>query len=211
MRCFAALAMVLEIVVARGCTTLHAETAKDHRPATIRIYNYAQVPASILDEAARGAAAIFEVAGLLSQWRLCTIRQSPDDLEDAGCEGIPGTNEFAVRVNRGPQIAADLRQAPDVLGYAVVLERRGFVATVHSARVLALARRAGVDPAALMARVMAHEVGHLLLGTNEHAIRGLMRADWKLHSWSMSEHSDWMFSADEVLRIRQRAQMTARN
>lgn len=211
MRHFAALVLVLEIVVARGCSSLRAEAAKDHRPALVRIYNYAQVPPAMLNEAARNAAAIFDAAGLPSQWRLCRIRTVPGGVEDPSCEGIPGTNEFSLRVNQGPSDEPDLRQAPEVLGYAVLLERRGVVATVHSARVLALARKAGVDAAALMARVMAHEVGHLLLGTTEHSARGLMRADWKLHEWSMSEHADWMFSADEALRIRQRAASAARN
>jgi activator of HSP90 ATPase len=97
-----------------------------------------------------------------------------------------------------------------VLGYAVILKRKGVLATVHSRRVLALASRSGVEAAVLMGRVMAHEVGHLLLGTNAHAPRGLMRADWKLNEWSMSEHSDWTFTADEVLRMR-RSTLSARN
>lgn len=211
MRQFAALAVILEIVVARGCTSLRAEAAKDHRPAIVRVYNYAQVPDSMLHEASRGAAAIFDRAGLTSQWRICSIRRSASDSEDPMCEGIPGANEFSLRINKGPQTDAGLHRSSAVLGYAVILERRGVLATVHSGRVLALASKSGVDAAALMSRVMAHEVGHLLLGTNEHTTRGLMRADWKLNAWSMSEHSAWMFSSDEVLRIRQGAGMTARN
>ena len=211
MRLLATLAVILEIVVARGCTSLRAEAAKDHRPAIVRVYNYAQVPDSMLHEAARGAAAIFDRAGLTSQWRICGIRKSGSEAEDPMCEGIPGANEFSLRINKGPQTDAGLHQSSAVLGYAVILERRGVVATVHSGRVLALASKSGVDAAALMSRVMAHEVGHLLLGTNEHTTRGLMRGDWKLNAWSMSEHSAWTFSSDEVLRIRQGAGMTARN
>jgi hypothetical protein len=210
MRSFVALAVMLEIVVARGCTLVRAEAAKDLRPAIVRIYNYAQIPPPMLKEATRGAAAIFDAAGLTSQWRICTIRQNPSGREDPACEGSPGTYEFSLRINQGPDATAPQRSS-EVLGYAVILERRGIVATVHSGRVLALASRSGVDPVALMGRVMAHEVGHLLLGTNEHAARGLMRAAWKLNVWSMSEHSDWTFSEDEVSRMRQSATPRARN
>ena len=54
----------------------------------------------------------------------------------------------------------------------------GSLATVYADRVRVMAQRAGVDNAELLGRAMAHEVGHLLLGTNGHAAHGLMRASW---------------------------------
>jgi hypothetical protein len=199
-----ALAVMLEIVVARGCTSGHAEAASPDRPAIVRIYNYAPIPAGLLDQATRLAAAIFDAAGLTSQWRMCGVRKSLGQPDDPICEGAAGTNEFSLRIAEGPHPGVGLRPAPEVLGYAVVFERRGVMATVHSRRVLALADRSGVDRAALMSRVMAHEVGHLLLGTTEHAPRGLMRAYWKLNAWTMSDHSEWAFSPNEVLQMRSR-------
>ena len=46
-------------------------------------------------------------------------------------------------------------------------------------RIDALARQAGVDPGMLLGRAVAHEIGHLILGTTKHAKSGLMRATWK--------------------------------
>jgi hypothetical protein len=195
---------MLEIIVARGCTSLQAETAVADTGlvAIVRVYNYAQVPTPLLHDAMHGAAGTFSAAGLASQWRICAIRQSPTEPEDPMCEGITKANEFLLRINHGPEAGTELQHSPAALGYAVVLpERRGIVATVHSARISALADRTGVDEATLMGLVMAHEVGHLLLGTTEHTGRGLMRAKWKLNVWSISEHTAWRFSADEVARM----------
>jgi hypothetical protein len=210
MRRFIALAVILEVVVARGCTALQAEAAKDQRPAIVRIYNYARLPEPMLEEAAHSAAAIFGAAGVTSQWRICVIRQVPSEPDDPLCEGGPDKDEFTLRIDQGPGNDAARQQSGEVLGYAVILKRKGVLANVHSGRVLALANRSGINAAVLMGRVMAHEVGHLLLGTNAHAPRGLMRADWKLNEWSMSEHSDWTFTADEVVQMR-RSTRSARN
>jgi hypothetical protein len=45
---------------------------------------------------------------------------------------------------------------------------------------------------------MAHEIGHLLLGTLDHAPQGLMRGHW-----SKDGHgADWFFSVTQAERIR---------
>ena len=36
-----------------------------------------------------------------------------------------------------------------------------------------------VDVALILGSVMAHEMGHLLIGSNAHAISGIMRAHWE--------------------------------
>ena len=65
-----------------------------------------------------------------------------------------------------------------------------------------VARRARVDTSLLTGRAMAHELGHLLLGTSGHAAAGLMRAFWSdetLRSWSSA---DWELLPSEVEAIR---------
>src|SRR6185503_14952467 len=52
------------------------------------------------------------------------------------------------------------------------------IAKVYPDRVASLARGAGADPADLLARAIAHEIGHLLMGNSRHSARGLMRAVW---------------------------------
>ena len=56
--------------------------------------------------------------------------------------------------------------------------RGGALATIYVNRVATLAGRCDVDVQTLLARAVAHEIGHLLLGTSAHASSGLMRAAW---------------------------------
>ena len=80
------------------------------------------------------------------------------------------------------------------LGFVLVdvNERRGSLATVYSDRGAALSRRAGVDAAELLGRAIAHEIGHLLLGTDRHGSRGLMRASWSGADLRRNLATDWL-------------------
>ena len=56
--------------------------------------------------------------------------------------------------------------------------RTGSIATVFADRVASTSNRAGANARGVLGRVIAHEIGHLLIGTNHHSARGLMRAIW---------------------------------
>ncbi len=68
---------------------------------------------------------------------------------------------------------------------------------------IALALLAGVDVTDVLSRAVAHEIGHLLLGSREHARRGLMRALWSAADFRRNATLDWLFSPDEARTMRQ--------
>ena len=79
----------------------------------------------------------------------------------------------------------------------------GRLATVYPDRVARLAEWAGVNSSVLLGRVIAHEVGHLLLGTTDHSPNGLMRARWsKLHLAHQRSIRSWGFSLEEAAAMR---------
>ena len=92
----------------------------------------------------------------------------------------------------------------DSLGFAIidVQAGSGTVASVYTDRVARVARETGVDGVDLLAWAMAHEIGHLLLGTGQHAVRGLMRERWSRAE--VREHflRDWSFSDKEGRAMR---------
>jgi hypothetical protein len=51
---------------------------------------------------------------------------------------------------------------------------------------------------------MAHELGHLLLGTNSHSSSGLMRAHWTGEDLAMASKGNLRFSQEQSLRITNR-------
>jgi hypothetical protein len=90
------------------------------------------------------------------------------------------------------------------LGYSLIDARqhRGTLATIYLDRLDWVAADAGVPRGVLLGRAIAHEVGHLLLGTNAHADSGLMRALWSRRTLEHSRPADWLFSAAEAVLMR---------
>src|SRR6267142_486444 len=92
------------------------------------------------------------------------------------------------------------------LGFAAVdvVERAGTLATVYVDRVDALAMEAGIDRGELLGHVIAHEVGHLILGSVDHSPHGLMRATWKVDELRRNLPLDWKFSGAQGAEMRRR-------
>ena len=64
----------------------------------------------------------------------------------------------------------------------------------------AAAARVGVNAGTLLGRLMAHEIAHLLLGTDYHGDAGLMRAEWPDDALTHAA-DEWRFTADEAVRM----------
>ena len=60
-----------------------------------------------------------------------------------------------------------------------------------------------MDEGELLGRAIAHEIGHMLIGTPAHARVGLMRAVWvDAASCAAVRPLDWMFSGREGAELR---------
>ncbi len=169
--------------------------AKSPGVLTVRLYNSAGAPVHDLLAARRVAEPILRDAGLRVEFRQCGSLRLPGQPVDPCSEPL-GSFEVVVRVIDAPHF--DLTIGPDVFGVAYVVHRtnRGWLATLYADRIAQAATRVGMDHGTLFGRVMAHEVGHLLLGTREHADTGLMRAEWSddlLHE----RDAAWQFSTLE--------------
>jgi hypothetical protein len=90
------------------------------------------------------------------------------------------------------------------IGHSLVdtTRRTGVLATLFLDRIERIARAAGVSPAVITARAAAHEIAHLILGTNEHGASGLMRALWSQDMLRFDAEREWVFTADEGRRLR---------
>ena len=162
------------------------------------VRTYAQgAPAADLPAARRTAGAILGRAGIEVTWRDCGVPGEAGALPAAACDEPLRRNELLVRLV--PAGTADGRSDAGTLGFAFVDlgAGGGSLATVYVDRVRAMAQAAGVEPAALLGRAIAHEVGHLLLGTNRHAAHGLMRASWSVADLRRNRTMEWLFDGKE--------------
>jgi hypothetical protein len=113
----------------------------------------------------------------------------------------PKPDEVIVRI-----VKAGERGSPELLGTSMVdVEgQAGTLATIYLDRVESLANQAQVDSGRLLGRAIAHEIGHLLLGTASHAYGGLMRPHWLAGELQRDWPLDWVLSSSEGARMRWR-------
>jgi hypothetical protein len=177
---------------------------------TIRIYNYAAVPAEQLAAARAAADGIFQETGISLQWIDCRV---PGAAMGAACAGPLGEREFVLRLlespnpNSNPNPSSSTNPNHDkrlALGRSLldVETHGGVLITIDPARTAAVAAQAGANSTLVLGRAMAHELGHMLLGTPRHADTGLMRAVWSQRELRENTASDWHFSLREAGAMR---------
>lgn len=180
--------------------TLGSAQTSDGRLA-VRIYDFSALDSPLRTTAIDEARAILADVGVNTSWHDCAHNEM--------C--APELGDLIVRVVReiGPA-AAEWRQA---LGYSVVDPSRGTgtLATIYINRVENSARHAGADVSLLLGRAIAHEVGHLVLHTNEHGLQGLMRPVWTELEMARNAHDDWVFATPERRQIRAALQRASRS
>jgi hypothetical protein len=158
----------------------------------VRTYDSAGVSSTVLERARAGVDRMLNAVGIQPVWRSCFTGL---------CAEPPMLSELEVRIAN-----ATSSSPRDSLGTSAVdlSQRAGTLATIYQDRVQQLARAAGVDEGQLLGRTIAHEVGHLLLGTSNHARVGLMRARWQVDELRRDRPFDWRFSPEEGSGMRWR-------
>jgi hypothetical protein len=162
---------------------------------TVRLYNTSGVPADELALARSTADSTLRDTGLDVMFRAC------DSATDS-CDRPLAPSEVVVRIIDAPAFNATLDPEAYGLTYIVKSTNRGWLATVFADRIGSAATRVGLQSGVLLGRVMAHEIGHLLLGVDYHGSDGVMRADWPDGALNR-DAEDWRFSMIEAERIKQ--------
>lgn len=181
---------------------------------TVRLYNTAGIPTPELAAARNAAASILREIWPDVAFRHCGRPVSPDvaahprtgapsapDRPIDPCADTLKPSEVVVRVINAPAFNATLH--PDAYGvtYVVHETNRGWLATVFPDRIGQASARVGVDRGTLLGLVMAHEVGHLLLGSRYHGDTGLMVAEWP-DELLARKSEQWRFTTFEAARMR---------
>jgi hypothetical protein len=153
----------------------------------VRGFDFSRVAQELLRGAEQEASLVFHparialvwVAGPLSAAEAHELKYRSTANDPAGnalvCDGQPDECRLDIRL-----LSSDgLHFRPGPLGEAFPCARAGIRATIFSDRVqLMINRRPSAAPV-ILGHVLAHEIGHVLLGTTEHASGGLMRSSWQ--------------------------------
>jgi hypothetical protein len=196
-------ALLIGVVTISGSsrTCAQAGTARigaERSSFRVRVYNYEGVSPEVLSVAMKASDAMLETAGLKAIWQNCTVG---DPKRDLACDEhptpidlvlylVPRLDDHAPYVEKG------------ALGYSVI-PGDGAPATmayVSYRRVRVL--QAGFETAELLGLVMAHEMGHLLLGTKAHSNQGILRGDWPRGSLAAGRREDFTFTKRQIRQLR---------
>ncbi|HEV2492819.1 MAG TPA: hypothetical protein VG204_07060 [Terriglobia bacterium] len=145
----------------------------------LHVYDYAQVESKEMARAESEASRVLERVGIKTAWLSC----SASGIEPQNTQACPSVDgrvpALALRIL--PRAMAErMGRADGPLGFAQLADDGGpgFVANVFYHRVESLAVDLACSPAVILGYVLAHEIGHLLLGTNSHSPYGIMRSHW---------------------------------
>lgn len=169
---------------------------------TILVYNYAGLPQGVMAQAESEAERIYRRADIGMEWLDCPLSREQADQYPA-CQVAPSPTKLAIRLV--PRAMAErYRQAEDTFGFAQYPGDGTFgtVSNVFCHDSEALAKRHGMTHGILLGHLMAHEIGHLLLGAGSHAASGIMHVPWHKRELEMIAQRFLLFLPNEEEQLR---------
>jgi len=175
---------------------------------TLRQYNYAKLHPHVLREARREAARLFENFGVKPHWLLCPT--SPSEMQsNRECADELAPSDLVLNL-LPPSMSKKYGFKNGIFGFALPTAKGapGNHISLFVARVTDLAYHGSVGTtlqdaqAIILGHMIAHEIGHLLLGPNSHSSKGLMRFPWTKKVLQEMERGRLNFTIDEQSKIR---------
>jgi hypothetical protein len=173
---------------------------------TVRLYDSAALPAATRAASLAVATSILNTAGLGIEWLACEM---PAGIDINPCSRPVESAELIVHLTRA---ASDTLARRVELGHSLVdtAARAGSLATIYVDRAARFAREWRAHEDVVIGRVVAHELGHLLLGTGRHTDTGLMRAVWTPKANRPEVARDWSFTREDAAAMRDMVRLRVR-
>ncbi len=188
-------------LLAFGWMKAEARMPEPETALTVRLYDYAHVPPGTLAEAKNQAIQIFRQAGVDLRLVACGLTEEENTRNPACRESL---HSFSFDLRILPREMAQHLQCEDgTLGFATP-----GLASVSPKDVQVFSALNGVPQSVLLGHVMAHELGHLLLG-KAHTLTGLMSLSLRKTQLARAVQGPLLFHPQEAQRIRAQLQRQA--
>jgi hypothetical protein len=158
---------------------------------TVQIYNYSKASPGVLTGAEREAARILGQASLRTVWFECPVGPSAANPQGR-CNKVPEATDIRLRVLAAP---SHNEFQDTVFGFTIhpVYASVYYEYAVH----LAKSHDEHFDVPIILGSVIAHELGHLLLGSNSHSSAGIMQAQWDLKQLRETMMNRLLFTSEQ--------------
>ena len=184
-------------------TLAKSERASRRPPLQIFLYNYSPLSSGDLTVAKQVAANIYQNVGVQPEWLDCCLAEGEVKYNPRCGRLTPAT--LVVRIL--PRSKAEgLKQPPSALGFAQLDHSGGFgyFANIFYHRVEELSGMWTSSRPVLLGHVIAHEIGHLILGHGGHSRAGLMTADWNRAELERVNQRTFSFTSQQAKEIQTR-------
>jgi hypothetical protein len=168
---------------------------------TVQVHDYVGVDAGVLDEAIEHAATVYDSAGFDTEWVRVPVKADPPaDCE--ACRKRPGRTTVIMRIVPDEMIA-NFANSRHHIGFSLIPADGGFgyIGGVYFERVEEMAHRLSRKRALILGHVLAHEVGHLLLGAHSHSRDGIMCYPLTTEKVDRASQGQLRFLPKQVKRI----------
>ena len=205
-------------IVVGVLATQHVSAAQKDTGAvlTVRVYNYAGMEKRILAEAQRQAASILNRAGAKTDWIGCAVSATQVRSEPGCAKPLAGPEVVLKLLSHA--MARKGKQPANTFGFAVPTSPAGLGSAyifVKEAEQLAFYGpfSVGYDAAraVVLGHVIAHEIGHLLLGPGSHSRTGIMSCPWSQAELKQIATTHLSFTDGQAVAIRDRLAPGKRN
>jgi len=154
---------------------------------TVQVYNAAGATESEIRKALGGAGRVLRQANVEAHWVECgsSVR---DRMGVPGCVQRSEPGLFVLSI-----LPEDPRGGGNALGFTVLAGRRNGAAVIYPRVVSMLKDNPQYADCNLLASVIAHELGHLLLRSSQHG-EGIMKAHWDAGDFEAMKQNRLKFS-----------------
>lgn len=197
---FGAVVSLVGIIGFKFPETALAGVAAPFLTVTVQVDNYSQASPAVLAAAEQEAGRILGEAGLRAVWLECPM--VPSTAEPQGpCKKAPEATEIRLRILPAP---VQNKVQDTVFGFTV----HPVLASVYygSAVRLAKSEDAEFEAPIILGCVIAHEIGHLLLGPNSHSVAGIMQRQWERKQVDQAMTGTLLFMPEQSKLMRAQAQ-----
>ncbi|HLZ40243.1 MAG TPA: hypothetical protein VKQ11_04740 [Candidatus Sulfotelmatobacter sp.] len=168
-----------------------------NQTVTVSVFSDVSIPQQVLELAKQRASQIFSSAGIDVGWINCI--HGPSTTPDRDCRKSYGPGDLALRITSHVWSAG----SDAAFGVAwLAADGSGRYADVFWTRAQELHTNSNVELGRILGSVMAHEMGHLLLGANSHSVDGLMQARWGADVLERIALGTLFFSPEQGKRMR---------
>ena len=171
----------------------------------VRLYDYARLSPAMIEWATGDAMEVLSKAGIPTHWLDCSMSLSDEELDPA-CRVSPGPTVVVLKIL--PRKMAERFTVPEgSFGFAMLSDKAngfGSQAVVFYHRLTELAADMDSYRSVALGHILAHEIGHLLLGSGSHSSQGIMRATWQNADLEKAIRGKMRFTPKQAKRMKAR-------